>query len=205
LRTDGIVDGLLPGGYPAVSQAVAPVQVAETAREAPRRLGPLSEYARRKKVDYFLQRLPKDARILDVGCGDNWFKGAASERGFRDVVGLDLHAPADIVGDLTDWRTLGLEPHSFDAIIAFEILEHGDFAQPLHDLLKPDGQLIVTTPLPQMDVMCRLLETLRLLQQRGSPHTHLTDIRRLPLFDCEERRIRAGISQWGILRPIPSA
>jgi SAM-dependent methyltransferase len=171
---------------------------------APRRkLGPLSNVARRGKLRFFLSRLPKDARILDVGCADNWFKQAAAAEGFADVTGIDLDPPADIVGDIGNWQALGLAPHSFDAIIAFEVIEHGDFSQPFHDLLKPDGVLFATTPVPRFDPVCRLFEALHLLQQRGSPHSHLTDLRELPQFEIVERRIKAVISQWAVLRPDP--
>jgi SAM-dependent methyltransferase len=166
-----------------------------------RRLGPLSDVARRGKVKYFLDHLPTDARILDVGCADNWFKAAARARGYHNVTGLDLYPPADIVGDVWTWRSLGLEGHSYDAIIAFEVIEHGDFAQPFHELLKPDGLLCATTPVPRYDPVCKALERLRLLQQRSSPHSHLIDLRAMPHFEIVERRIRAVISQWAILRP----
>lgn len=170
----------------------------------PRRLGPLSGVARRAKLDYFLPKLPKDSRILDVGCGDSWFKKGASERGWTNVIGLDLEPPADIVGDVRDWRDLGLSAGSFDAIVAFEVVEHGDFSSALLALLKSDGLLILTTPVPRMDPVCRVLEAMRLLQQRSSPHTHLIDLRKFPKFDIVERRIKAGVSQWGVLRPAPS-
>jgi SAM-dependent methyltransferase len=166
------------------------------------RLGPLSNLARRGKVRFFLSLLPQDAQILDVGCSDNWFKRAAAKIGWTNVTGLDLHPPADVVGDVFEWRSLGLEPHSFDAIVAFEVLEHGDFALPIWELLKPDGVLMATTPIPRMDPFCRFMERLHLLQQRTSPHSHLLDLRDLQHFEVEERRVKAGISQWAVLRPL---
>src|SRR4051794_11274015 len=165
------------------------------------RLGPLSWHARRAKVEFFAAALPRQGTILDIGCADNWFKTALRARGFDNVVGLDLKPPADIVGDVHQWAQLGLEPHSIDAIVAFEVLEHDDFSQTFHDLLKPDGRLIATTPLPRMDPICKVFEAFHMLQRRTSPHTHLTDLRDLPKFVVVERRVRACISQWGILRP----
>ncbi|HEX3794809.1 MAG TPA: methyltransferase domain-containing protein [Acidimicrobiales bacterium] len=179
-------------------QAAPPIDPVLAAR---RKLGPLSDVARRGKLKFFLSRLSKDARILDVGCADNWFKHAAAAQGFPDVTGIDLEPPADIVGDIWDWESLGLTAHSFDVIIAFEVIEHGDFSQPFHDLLKPDGVLFATTPVPRFDPICRFFEAMHLLQQRGSPHSHLTDLRHLPQFDVVERRIKAVISQWAVLRP----
>jgi 2-polyprenyl-3-methyl-5-hydroxy-6-metoxy-1,4-benzoquinol methylase len=165
------------------------------------RLGPLSNLARRGKLSYFLPKVPTSARILDVGCSDNWFRRAATARGWDNVVGLDLKEPADVVGDIFEWRSLGFEPQSFDAVVAFEVLEHGDFGRPIRELLKPDGLLFATTPIPRMDPFCRFMEHLHLLQQRTSPRTHLTDLRQLEGFDVVERKIKAGVSQWAVLRP----
>jgi 2-polyprenyl-3-methyl-5-hydroxy-6-metoxy-1,4-benzoquinol methylase len=145
--------------------------------------------------------LPKTARILDVGCGDNWFKQSAAAKGWTNVTGIDLAPPADIVGNVLDWPNLELEAHSFDAIIAFEVVEHGDFSQALHDLLKVDGLLMVTTPVPKLDPVCRAFEALHLLQRRTSPHTHLVDLREFPRFTVVHRQIKAVISQWAVLRP----
>ncbi len=163
--------------------------------------GPLSGLARKGKLKYFLPQIGHQARILDLGCSDNWFKRAANRRGWTNVVGIDLHPPADIIGDVFDWSALGLEPHSFDAIVAFEIIEHGDFSRVMWDLLKPDGLLFATTPIPRMDPACRVLEGMRLLQRRTSAHSNLTDLRKLANFDVVERRIRAGVSQWAVMRP----
>jgi 2-polyprenyl-3-methyl-5-hydroxy-6-metoxy-1,4-benzoquinol methylase len=157
--------------------------------------------ARKKKLKYFLPMLQNSAGILDVGCADNWFKAAAAERGWTNVTSIDLTPPADIVGDIFDWPELGLAAHSFDAIVAFEFVEHGDFSQPLHDLLKPDGVLMVTTPVPKLDAVCRVFERLHLLQPRDSPHTHLIDVGEFPRFTLVNRRVKAVISQWAVLRP----
>jgi len=173
-------------------------------RRAPQ-LGPLSSVARRGKLRYFLPKVDQTARILDVGCADNWFSRSAAERGWTNVVGLDLEPPADVVGDVFNWRELGLEPHSFDAIVAFEVLEHADFSPTFWELLAPDGLLMATTPLPAMDGVCQVMEHLHLLQRRTSTHSHLIDLRHLPKFDVVERKIRAGVSQWAVLRPQPPA
>jgi hypothetical protein len=126
----------------------------------------------------------------------------ASDRGFNQVLGLDLIPPADIVGDIREWRSLGIAPHSFDAVVAFEVIEHGDIAGPLHDVLKPGGLLLATTPVPKMDWACNAMERMGLLQRRSSPHTNLTDLRLIPGFEVVERRVKGLVSQWGILRAV---
>lgn len=166
------------------------------------RHGIFSGWARRKRIEWFLPHVAPDAHILEVGCADGWFGRAAAARGYRDVTGLDLDPPADIVGDVRRWRELGLDGHSFDAVVAFEVIEHGDFGDALHDLLKPGGRLMVTTPVPGMDRLGRLLEGAGLIQRRSSPHSHLVDLRRLPRFRVLDRKVMSGISQWGILEPV---
>ena len=166
------------------------------------RQGIFSAWAQRKRIEWFLPRLATDAHILEVGCADGWFGRAAADRGYQDITGLDLEPPADIVGDVLEWRDLGLSAHSFDAIVAFEVVEHGDFSDALHDLLKPGGWLMATTPVPRMDGLGRLLEGVGLIQRRSSPHSHLVDLRQFPRFRVVDRKVMSGISQWGILEPV---
>lgn len=160
----------------------------------------VSRLARDAKLAYFFARLDPGQAILDVGSGDGWVKSWAQAHGYHRVVSLDRRPPADVVGDVTAWATLGLAAHSFDAITAFEVIEHGDLAGALHSLLEPGGLLMATTPVPAMDWACRLGEAAGLLQRRTSPHTHLTDLRRLPGFEVVEHRVKGLVSQWGILR-----
>ena len=102
-----------------------------------KKAGPrISEIAREKKLQFFFGQIRRDAKVLDVGCADGWAEKWARGRGWTDITGLDLMPPADVVGDIREWKNLGLEAHSFDAILAFEVLEHGDFTAPLHDLLR---------------------------------------------------------------------
>jgi 2-polyprenyl-3-methyl-5-hydroxy-6-metoxy-1,4-benzoquinol methylase len=161
----------------------------------------VSELARQRRLEYFFSRVESGARILDLGCGDGWVGRWARERGFTDITGIDLVAPADVVGDIRDWRQLGIEPHSFDVVIAFEVVEHGDYAEAIRAVLKPEGRLMATTPVPRFDWVCRLMENVGVFQKRTSPHTHLVDLRKLPGFVCEQHVVRAGIAQWAVLRP----
>ena len=163
----------------------------------------LSEYARRRKMEFFLADIDRDERILEVGSGDGWVRDWCTEQGYEHYVGLDLKPTADIVGDIRDWRELGLEPASFDAIIAFEVVEHVDCFRECYALLRDGGRMMITTPVPHWDWLLRLLERIGLNQPRHSPHDNLVYLREVPVFEKKEIRIVAGLSQWAIFRKQP--
>jgi len=160
----------------------------------------LSDISRRKKIRYFLDPIPKDARILEIGCGSKWVGDYLKNNGWQSYVGLDLFPPADVVGDIKNWRELGLEPASFDVIIAFEVIEHVDCFTECFDLLKPGGKLLLTSPVPHMDWIMKTLEMLGLNQKRTSPHSNLTYFRSIPKFEAVAIKTVAGLAQWGVLR-----
>lgn len=160
----------------------------------------LDPYIRRWKIAYFLEPLPKDSRILEVGCGDGWLGRYCRAHGWNGYVSLDLHPPADYIGDIREWWRLGLRSASFDAVIAFEVIEHVPCYRELYDLLKPGGLLLVTSPVPSRDWICAWLERCGILQKRTSPHDFLIDFRRMPLFEPVSIRRPFGLVQWGIFR-----
>ena len=163
----------------------------------------LSDYARKKKLDFFLPYLPTDARIVEVGAGDGWLGRCLKERGQQNYTSIDCETPADIVGDINEWASLGLEAASVDVLIAFEVVEHGDFYHAFHDLLKANGLLLLTTPVPHMDWVLRGLELVGLNQNRTSPHSHLHYLRDLPGFEAVVTRRVAQLAQWGVFRKEP--
>src|SRR5882724_9230347 len=140
----------------------------------------LSSLAGTKKLNYFTRRIPKSARILEIGSGSGWVGSHLKENGWQNYVGVDLFPPADIVGDIRNWRGLGLAPASFDVILAFEVVEHVDCFDACYQLLKPGGMLMVTTPVPHMDWAMKLLEGVGLNQKRTSPHDHLIYLKDVP-------------------------
>lgn len=160
----------------------------------------LSEYARKRKCRYFIDRIPKTHRVLEVGCGDGWLGAYMRAGGWGGYVGLDVVAPADVVGAIEEWRDLALEAASFDVVVAFEVVEHTPCFQEMFDLLKPGGLLMLTSPAPGTDWVCWLLERLGLAQKRTGSHDYLIDFAELPLFEPVEIRRVGLLAQWGILR-----
>lgn len=163
-------------------------------------MGLLSEYARRKRAELLLADIPRDARILEIGCGDGAIGRALREQGFTRYTGLDLAPPAEIVGSIRDWRQLGLEPASFDAIIAFEVVEHVPCYAECLALLRPGGTLRLTTPVPHWDWACRVLEAIGVNQRRTSPHEHLVYVRDIAGFEPVRVFQFMVTGQWAILR-----
>ncbi|MGA1996568.1 MAG: class I SAM-dependent methyltransferase [Bryobacteraceae bacterium] len=162
---------------------------------------PLSrDLARRKRCEYFLPRVRKDACILEIGCAAHWLGDYLKGGGWKNYVGIDLIPPADIVGDIKQWASLGLTPESFDVIIAFEVIEHVDLVRETFELLKPGGLLMLTSPVPHLDWVMWTLEMAGLNQKRTSPHSNLVYFSKLPLFELAEYERVGGLLQFGILR-----
>ncbi len=158
----------------------------------------LSKIARKKKLDYFLGDIPKDARILEIGPGSGWVGEYLKRNGWTGYTGLDINPPAEIVGDIRNWWKLGLEECSFDVIVAFEVVEHVDCFRECHDLLKPGGKLLLTSPVPHMDWAMKILEFLGLNQRRSSPHDSLVYFKNVDCFQEKNVRTIGFLSQWGV-------
>ncbi len=116
----------------------------------------------------------------------------------RHYTGIDLRPPADIVGDIRQWRRLGLRPESFDVVIAFEVVEPVDCLKDCYDLLQPGDLTMLTTAVPCMDWALKLLEKIGLSQTRTSPHDHLVRVSRVAGFEHKKVRIVGLMSQWAI-------
>jgi 2-polyprenyl-3-methyl-5-hydroxy-6-metoxy-1,4-benzoquinol methylase len=116
-----------------------------------------------ERVDWELARRMLDSvqphglerqRLLDVGCWDGRF--LASVKGQWELNGIEINPVAarlaaqrgiSLVGD--DLAQLELQSTSFDAITAFDVIEHvpdpATFVRSCARLLKPGGSLIVAT------------------------------------------------------------
>jgi 2-polyprenyl-3-methyl-5-hydroxy-6-metoxy-1,4-benzoquinol methylase len=160
----------------------------------------LSSIAAKRKCQFFLDRIPKQDRILEIGCGSQWVGNYLRSSGWKNYIGLDIVPPADIVGDVKKWRSLGLPENGFDVIVAFEVVEHVHCFQECFDLLRPGGLLMLTSPVPERDWVLKILEGIGLNQKRTSPHDWLIDFRNIPLFELSEYKRVGGLAQWGVLR-----
>lgn len=158
----------------------------------------LSDYARKRKIKYFLSKIPKTAKILEIGSGDGWVNDYLKNNGWNNYTGIDIIPPADIVGDINNWKNLELQEKSYDYIIAFEVIEHIDCIKACYSLLKNNGELLITTPLPNMDWFLKVLEFLKLNQKRTSPHSNLIHLKTIKGFQSNKIKLVLMLSQWGI-------
>lgn len=120
-----------------------------------------TEHSERRVREYITSQITSETGLmLDVGCGKAWVAEMFCPKGFG-VISMDIslrntskalkkypfenhHA---IVADVF---SLPLFSNSFDYIIASEIIEHvqdpAAFIEQLFNVLKPGGNLIITTP-----------------------------------------------------------
>lgn len=157
----------------------------------------LSNLAQKKKIQYFFNKVPKSSKILEVGCGNYWLGNYLKSNGWKNYLGLDVNPPADIIGDIKNWKKHGLKKNSFDIIVAFEVIEHVPCFKELYDLLKPEGLLFLTSPVPHFDWFLKILESLGLNQKRETPHNHLIYFNKIPLFKPLETKTICFLAQWG--------
>lgn len=140
----------------------------------------LSSISRSNKLRRLEKYFVPGCSILEVGAGSGWFSAQLREAGFS-VTTFDLEGPADIVGDITNWQEAGLQPASFDAIVALEVIEHVDCIDALSALCRENGLIMLSSPHPKWDWVMKILEFVRLNQKRTSEHHNLTDFSTIPL------------------------
>lgn len=102
----------------------------------------------------------RDREVLDAGCGVG-YGSADLARSARRVLGVDVdadaiayassrYAAANVAFAVMDLGALSLEDASFDAVCAFEAIEHvRDQRRVLGELarvLRPEGALLLSTP-----------------------------------------------------------
>jgi SAM-dependent methyltransferase len=119
--------------------------------------------SRRSIERYFLAHLPKDAPILEAGCGLGAWVVYLSDRGY-DIAGIDNDA--SVIDRLKAWRPtlnvrygdirkLPYEDGALAAVISLGVVEHfeegcGDAMKEMHRVLPPGGLLFFAAPMDNM-------------------------------------------------------
>lgn len=120
--------------------------------------------ARKFRWNYqrFFSTMPKDAKILDLGCGLGQFLFYLQKEGFHNLTGIDISkSQIDLALEMLpqlDFQHienpvdfLRQRPNQYNVITLNDVLEHIErdeiipFLNILHYSLKPDGLIIVKT------------------------------------------------------------
>ena len=144
-----------------------------------------------EKLKLLLPYLKKNQKMLDLGCGSMWLTKILRAKGYN-CVGFALEPPADIIGDI---KKHAFKKGSFDVVIALEMLEHVDCLAEIDFILKPKGLLIASSPVPHLDWLCLILEKLKIFQDRGTPHSNLFNLDKIP-YKIFKKKILYGINQF---------
>ena len=159
----------------------------------------LGQYLRKK---FFFYSISNNSKFLEIGSGSGWVKNHFEKHGFS-IRTLDINPPADYVCDIKNFRNTELKDERFDCIIAFEIVEHVECLNEISELLNPGGKVFITTPVPHMDWLCKILEFIGINQKRTSPHCNLTylNAKNIPTsLKVVDYKTFFLFSQWAILQ-----
>ncbi len=111
-----------------------------------------------KRVEKVLELVGSGNRVLDIGCFDGTITKSIQRLG-NQVVGIDISKRALQLARKKGLETVSLNFETdklppglgkFDIVVASEILEHifdtSNFLKKIHRVLRPAGQLVLTTP-----------------------------------------------------------
>jgi SAM-dependent methyltransferase len=124
-------------------------------------LRPMPWYMNGLKLRYLLEDLPREGRVLDVGCGGGSVaKAVKAERPGLEVHGCDVSrsaldvariVPAGVDFKVSTAEKLPYEDGCFDAVWIFDVLEHVDdpavVLREVARVLKPGGRFHIVLPL----------------------------------------------------------
>lgn len=156
-----------------------------------------------------LQELPRDAAILDVGCGSGAWLSRLDRAGFSNLSGIDYDTAQTVIGCATvsrvDMNEQNWSPLAgrFRLITAIEVIEHieniGIFFDRLQHHLDDGGRILLTTPnIESLAARLRFLlgNKLKQFDELGDA-THLLPLVRYTLPRILQRHGLRIVTTWG--------
>lgn len=140
-----------------------------------------AKYADKKRMEKTIPHISKSMKILDLGCGEGWFTQSLNERGY-DCVGVDIGVEDKHPFYRGSAECIPFSDGYFDCVIMIEVIEHINPScyKEINRVLKDGGKIILSTPVPEFDLIGHLLSKLKLTDPFVTPHINLVHVEELP-------------------------
>lgn len=101
--------------------------------------------------------LPKDATVLDVGCGNGALLNEFHKLGYSNLTGCDGYLGNEEMKEFAQYSKFDFNTGDFsdiqsgaDLVTMVEVIEHVEYpylvCRKIHSVLKSGGRLLITTP-----------------------------------------------------------
>ncbi len=148
---------------------------------------PLDRFIQKLRINKAKKYIPKNSRVLDIGCADGVLFRVLSGV-VREGVGVDPGIESGFSEE--NFQIIkGMFPENvpqgpkFDAVTLLAVLEHipmdeqRALAENIYKSLKPGGLLIISVPSPQVDYVLNVLLFLRLIDGMALHEHYGFDVR----------------------------
>lgn len=152
--------------------------------------GVLEGFFQRRRMAKVLPLIPAGASVLDLGCGSEAVLLSTAAGRIRHGIGVDMTPPKKsptkhirFIKRVIATR-IPVPPKSHNRIVSLAVFGCFDHPREIlkecHRILKKDGMLVFTTPLPPNRMLMRVLGTLGILDQNlVRPYAHFYSVAEL--------------------------